>query len=649
MIGQRELEAIWLDDEPQPITLAAGRFSMQLRGDSFSDVTFDGVTVLRAIRFIVRDRDWRTIPADIISLEVTGPDGTDPDDPDPGGVGPDDIGPASSMRITIHARNRGRGIDLEWKGVLDLSAGSLRFEAQAIALNSFLRNRIGIVLLHPAECAGLDLFVRHPSGDTTRTRFPEHIAPHQPATDIAGLAWTADGVRADLAVNGEVFEMEDQRNWTDASFKTYSTPLSIPFPVEVSGGDAITQDVTLRCERTDASRVGGSGSAVVLERGDLVMPQLLVGASTAPDPGPGRPPGIGTERPPWLADSGLLVELDASTPNWPAVLDRAGREAGDAGLDVRIIASTPDQVGSVLDSIADRDSRVLRVGVFDAATHISNGALWETLLAGTHARSISAELVGGARSHFTELNRNHESLPAALPSLTFSVTPQMHELSRAQVIESVAMQRLVAEQAVRIADGRRVHVGPVTLRPRFNAVSTSARRVDSESDLRHGYGAQLVEGATDPRQQGNGYAAWVLASAAALSVAGVASVTFAETWGPRGLRDDAGHRYPASYAIEWLAAIAGWRRLVAPTDSVAGPLAVIGAEHDGETVLLLTNASSVPDEIVVALPIPAVPGGTIERLAPGAHGVATTSAPYDGKALTVSLAPGEIARWTAGS
>ena len=39
--------------------------------------------------------------------------------------------------------------------------------------------------------------------------------------------------------------MEDQRNWTDASFKTYGTPLELPFPVEVVSGTKIVQTVTL--------------------------------------------------------------------------------------------------------------------------------------------------------------------------------------------------------------------------------------------------------------------------------------------------------------------------------------------------------------------------------------------------------------------
>ena len=39
--------------------------------------------------------------------------------------------------------------------------------------------------------------------------------------------------------------MEDQRNWTDASFKTYSTPLELPFPVEISADEEVRQRVVL--------------------------------------------------------------------------------------------------------------------------------------------------------------------------------------------------------------------------------------------------------------------------------------------------------------------------------------------------------------------------------------------------------------------
>ena len=43
-------------------------------------------------------------------------------------------------------------------------------------------------------------------------------------------------VAAERRVLGDAFEMEDQRNWADASFKTYVRPLSKPRPYVIAKG-----------------------------------------------------------------------------------------------------------------------------------------------------------------------------------------------------------------------------------------------------------------------------------------------------------------------------------------------------------------------------------------------------------------------------
>ena len=59
----------------------------------------------------------------------------------------------------------------------------------------------------------------------------------------------ADGSdRFKVIMEGDTFETEDQRNWTDASFKTYCTPLGLPFPVEIKKGDVVEQSITIGLE-----------------------------------------------------------------------------------------------------------------------------------------------------------------------------------------------------------------------------------------------------------------------------------------------------------------------------------------------------------------------------------------------------------------
>ena len=54
------------------------------------------------------------------------------------------------------------------------------------------------------------------------------------------------GIEAKFEFEGDLFEMEDQRNWTDGSFKTYCTPLSLGYPFQALAGQSFKQKVTLR-------------------------------------------------------------------------------------------------------------------------------------------------------------------------------------------------------------------------------------------------------------------------------------------------------------------------------------------------------------------------------------------------------------------
>ena len=46
-------------------------------------------------------------------------------------------------------------------------------------------------------------------------------------------------------MTGYSFEMEDPRNWSDASFKTYVRPLAEPWPYTMPKGQSFTQKVSL--------------------------------------------------------------------------------------------------------------------------------------------------------------------------------------------------------------------------------------------------------------------------------------------------------------------------------------------------------------------------------------------------------------------
>src|SRR5262249_23606731 len=138
-------------------------------------------------------------------------------------------------RLTYEAKIEGR------------SDGSLSFDAVAAAETEVLTNRTGFVVLHPlAGVSGRPVRVVHTDGSVALERFPALISPSQPIFDIRSLAYEiAPGVWATCAMQGDAFEMEDHRNWSDASYKTYIRPLGKPWPYVLPQGTRHEQSVRL--------------------------------------------------------------------------------------------------------------------------------------------------------------------------------------------------------------------------------------------------------------------------------------------------------------------------------------------------------------------------------------------------------------------
>jgi len=548
----------------------SGPWSLELRDDEFADIAFEGRVVLRSVRAVVRDRDWNTAP-----LVVAG-------------VG------SSDAALTLHVRCTSLGAD--FRGVVRAEvrgAGRLRVIADLESGVDFETNRTGLVVLHPPELAGAPMDVRHPGDAVVHSRFPATISAHQPAFDIAGLAWTHDGLDVDVRFAGDVFEMEDQRNWTDASYKTYSRPLALPFPYSLAAGERVVQSIDVTVSGTPTAVEARPVTRIRLEQGPP-LPAIGVSASTAPDPGPGAD-GSGAGAP-----ASALVELDLATRTWRAALDRAA--ASGLPLDVRFVLddthpASIDEAARALGGLPL--ARVTAFWPTGPARHISDLEAIGLLRHALSEAGIAAAVVGGARSHFTELNREHARLPRGLDGIVFASTPLFHSLGTAQLVEALPIQRLVALQGVEIAGGLPVHIGPISLRPHFNDVATTPPPMPEHDDLRDGYGSALTD-AADPRQSAPELAAWTVASAAALAVPGVETLTYFEDWGPRGVRTADGAALPVLDAVTALAELAGSAGLRG--DPPDGLVWALGGRTEAGDVVLVANLDRRPRTIEVELP-----------------------------------------------
>jgi D-apionolactonase len=515
-----------------PLTLALDRESGAIR------YLFAGPhEVLRAINAPVRDAAWRTIQPEVSALEVTQQ--------------------ADSFRVTFHVHCRSDVVDFHWTGRITGAAdGFLEFTFDGKAQREFPRNRIGFCVLHPASSAGCSITVEHTDGSEEQSRLPDRISPHQPFFDIRTLTHAfAPGLRAQVGLEGDTFEMEDQRNWTDASFKTYCTPLALPRPVMIAAGTRIRQRVTVRLLNEILS------PALTPPWGESREVRLDIGpASTC------RLPPIGTL---WRAEitresiaalrplrlGHLRIDLWLTGPRWREQLQQgvAAAVSLDAALELAIQVgdSAYSQLCELRDALlsSPRLSRIARWIVFHEirlGTPPECIVAWRDVFAAT---PFLAPVGGGATDNFTELNRGREIARVA-DFTVHACNPQVHAFDDLSCIETLAIQGQTVAAAREFSHHRPVVVSPITFTPRNTGAAAELANVTPMATLPFRFDARLATPFA---------AAWSLGSVSALATAGAASLTYFEAAGANGLLGPDGLPRPVHRLFELLASFANAR------------------------------------------------------------------------------------------
>ena len=242
--------AVMLFGTEEPVTpprlLRAGPLTCELEAGNLRYIRVAGKEALRALSFIVRDKDWGTYNPKIGNLEVRQD--------------------AESFEVSYEARCKDDVQELTYRArITGASDGSLAFEALGTAVTDFLTNRTGFVILHPIEgVAGEPVEVLHVDGASEHATFPALIDPVCPFQDVRALTHEVlQGVKVTCTMEGDAFEMEDHRNWNDASYKTYVRPLAKPWPYMIKAGETTEQSVRLALDGEVPQAAAGGGAAPV--------------------------------------------------------------------------------------------------------------------------------------------------------------------------------------------------------------------------------------------------------------------------------------------------------------------------------------------------------------------------------------------------
>jgi hypothetical protein len=569
--------------------LRAGPLTMDYAAGTLRYLRYGEREVLRMIYVAVRDHNWNTIPAQLTQVEMQIHD--------------------DSFRIAYDAIHQQGAVDFAWHGVITgASDGALTFTLDGEARTTFKRNRIGFCILHPIrECAGQPCSVEHVDGTTEQSVFPFHIAPHQSFLDMRAISHAvAPNVRAEVRFEGDTFEIEDQRNWTDASYKIYSTPLRLPFPVEIQQGAKISQSVTLQLhiaqettadDRRQMKAMSVHPPSSVLRLSSTVAPLPHLGLGIASHGQPLNPSELA--RLAALNLSHLRVDLQLAQTNYADVLRRATSEAKALGVPLEITLclsnSAAAELKALRELLAQCKPSVCRWLIFHVAEK-STTEKWVMLARDPLQAYDARALIGaGTNAYFTELNRERPPMHA-LDCVCYSCNPQVHAFDNASLVEALAGQTATVESARQFVGDQWLAVGPVTLKPRFNPAATTAAVLSPDE----------LPAQVDVRQMSLFGAVWTLGSLKALAESGANSVTYYETTGWRGVMETAqgsalprqfqtiaGAVFPLYHVFADVGEFAGGEVMLTETSA---PLAIDGlcVQKDGRWRVIIANLT---DEI----------------------------------------------------
>ena len=263
-----------IEPPTQSRILRAGELMLELDGCDVRRISYRGIEVAQQIFVAIRDGVWNTIPGYVAEMSLTEPS-------------------TSSFEASFVSRHRRPplGVDVEWQGRIEGDEqGRLRYSMDLLAHRALEYNRAGFNLYQGTRTYAGRPFRSSLAHHASEGRLPRDIGPQGFINRrFTGLFAPFDHLelspRDDLWViidfEGDEFETEDQRNFGDATFKTYSTPLQRAAPLQLEAGGRIRQQLQIRVEdRRSATSVEDRGSRLEIRVGGAtgrMMPPLGLG------------------------------------------------------------------------------------------------------------------------------------------------------------------------------------------------------------------------------------------------------------------------------------------------------------------------------------------------------------------------------------
>jgi D-apionolactonase len=427
-----------------------GDFSYWVDRAQVATLSWCGREVIRRLFVTVRDEHWRETPPTEWEAK-----------PLKDGLGQ-----------TLKAVHHSLSMAFEWEGTLKLERNTLSFKIDGRALRDMNVCRVGLIVLYPVRSLlGSFVEVEGPGG-INRLQIHEALYP-QPIIDGLPCGITPpfsslsmkfpDGDSLQCRFIGELFELEDQRNWGDASFKAYCPPLGLGFPRRVKRGTvfrhAVKAALTVRTARSSSDFELGLIKDPA--QPSLRFPNLGISAAAK------------AYEPLGLSDLNWShIRVDVPNPEaHPSVMRTIEQLPATSGIELCV---TVDENGSINHVVAEilrkAQSCIVRLLLRGAGSHLptakSISGFRETLKA---SNILPPSLLVTTDGYFVELNRDGP-LPM-VDGVAFPFSSTVHLRDQRTLAESPAVLSDIVSSARKLSGQSTVAISPLAL---FHPPSTAA-------------------------------------------------------------------------------------------------------------------------------------------------------------------------------
>lgn len=483
-------------------------FTVDIAQAAIRNVTFQGAQIIDLLYTAIRPWDWSTLEADEHKEEV--------------------FVDGENCLITITDIFQGA---MQGKTLLTLQPnGKFTIDYQLTGLGKFEINRWGVCFcLHTGDWMGSTV-----SASGNEYRLLPEISPQRIIDGVTQGLFPAsndmyfvapDNRSLKVLSSGKVLEAEDQRNWTDNTYKIYSGSLAEPRPFVINAGVTWKQSVAF--EVTAPSGALADGSKIITK--DIAsLPRIGVQFN-----GQSLLPNDDLEKALFILDvDHIRVNEESLSSQKIATISKCG-----LALEAALLSSSEgEDLAREIDGLSSRVPAGSRLLIHRQARQIVQ-------VTDLPKNNSLNSYIPGSDAYLVDLHRDKFEFG---DSVSYSMVPTIHSSDPETIFKTLYTQRESIEFAKRII-APQVSISPITFSTRGNPETGHLR--ENRINFANPEMAKQIKNLSA--------AAWTLGSIFSLASAGAYSGTWHELFGEFGViysEDNAVKFSPTFHALAALGA-----------------------------------------------------------------------------------------------